>query len=90
MSIVIPVSSVAIDSARVEVRMSETYDLIIIGGGSAGLTAAGLAVQFEARVALVEKGRIGRASIASRCVVHRRSTLRASSTSVRASARERW
>ncbi len=39
--------------------MSEKYDLIVIGGGSAGLTAAGLAVQFEARVALVEKHRIG-------------------------------
>jgi pyruvate/2-oxoglutarate dehydrogenase complex dihydrolipoamide dehydrogenase (E3) component len=39
--------------------MSEIYDLIIVGGGSAGLTAAGLAVQLEARVALVEKDRIG-------------------------------
>ena len=39
--------------------MSESYDLIIVGGGSAGLTAAGLAVQLEARVALVEKDRIG-------------------------------
>ena len=39
--------------------MSETYDLVIIGAGSAGLTAAGLAVQLGARVALVEKHRIG-------------------------------
>jgi len=39
--------------------MDEQYDLIIIGGGSGGLTAAGLAVQFEARVALVEKHRTG-------------------------------
>jgi pyruvate/2-oxoglutarate dehydrogenase complex dihydrolipoamide dehydrogenase (E3) component len=39
--------------------MDETYDLIIIGGGSAGLTAASLAVQLGARVALVEKHRIG-------------------------------
>jgi pyruvate/2-oxoglutarate dehydrogenase complex dihydrolipoamide dehydrogenase (E3) component len=39
--------------------VSESYDLIIVGGGSAGLTAAGLAVQLEARVALVEKDRIG-------------------------------
>jgi len=39
--------------------VNDTYDLIIIGGGSAGLTAASLAVQFGARVALVEKHRIG-------------------------------
>jgi pyruvate/2-oxoglutarate dehydrogenase complex dihydrolipoamide dehydrogenase (E3) component len=39
--------------------VDETYDLIIIGGGSAGLTAAGFAVQLGARVALVEKRRIG-------------------------------
>jgi pyruvate/2-oxoglutarate dehydrogenase complex dihydrolipoamide dehydrogenase (E3) component len=35
------------------------YDLIIIGGGSAGLTAADFAVKFGARVAIVEKHRIG-------------------------------
>ncbi len=39
--------------------MNKTYDLVIIGGGSAGLTAAGFAVQLGARVALVEKHRIG-------------------------------
>lgn len=39
--------------------MNTTYDLVIIGGGSAGLTAAGFAVQLGARVALVEKHRIG-------------------------------
>ena len=39
--------------------MSEKYDLVVIGGGSAGLTAAGFAVQFGARVALVEKHRVG-------------------------------
>lgn len=39
--------------------MNEEYDLVIIGGGSAGLTAAGFAVQLGARVALVEKHRIG-------------------------------
>jgi pyruvate/2-oxoglutarate dehydrogenase complex dihydrolipoamide dehydrogenase (E3) component len=38
---------------------SETYDLVIIGGGSAGLMAASLAVQFDARVALVERIRTG-------------------------------
>jgi pyruvate/2-oxoglutarate dehydrogenase complex dihydrolipoamide dehydrogenase (E3) component len=39
--------------------MNETYDLTIIGGGSAGLTAAGFALQLGARVALVEKHHIG-------------------------------
>lgn len=39
--------------------MSEAYDLVIIGGGSAGLTAAGFAIQLGERVALVEKNRIG-------------------------------
>ena len=39
--------------------MNSSYDLLIIGGGSAGLTAAAFAVQLGARVALVEKHRIG-------------------------------
>ncbi|MGD9099525.1 MAG: FAD-dependent oxidoreductase [Anaerolineae bacterium] len=39
--------------------MKEPYDLVIIGGGSAGLTAAGFAVQLGARVALIEKHHIG-------------------------------
>ena len=39
--------------------MNQEYDLVIIGAGSAGLTAAGFAVQFGVRVALVEKDRIG-------------------------------
>src|SRR5207245_11147886 len=41
-------------------RMPDSnYDLVIIGAGSGGLTAAGFAVQLGARVALVEKSRIG-------------------------------
>jgi len=35
------------------------YDLVIIGAGSAGLTAAGFAVQLGARVAILDKHRIG-------------------------------
>ncbi len=35
------------------------FDLVIIGAGSAGLTAAGFAAQLGAKVALVEKNRIG-------------------------------
>jgi pyruvate/2-oxoglutarate dehydrogenase complex dihydrolipoamide dehydrogenase (E3) component len=39
--------------------MDETYDLVIIGSGSAGLTAARFAAQLGVHVALVEKDRVG-------------------------------
>lgn len=39
--------------------LSENYDIVIIGGGSAGLIAADFAAQLRAEVALVEKHRIG-------------------------------
>ena len=39
--------------------MNETYDLVIIGGGSAGLTAARFAAELGARVASIEKNRLG-------------------------------
>ncbi|OYT69537.1 MAG: hypothetical protein CFK52_13485 [Chloracidobacterium sp. CP2_5A] len=39
--------------------MAERFDLVIIGAGSGGLTAAGFAAQLGAKVALVEKHRIG-------------------------------
>ena len=39
--------------------MIQFYDLVIIGGGSAGLTAADFAIQFGARVAIVDANRIG-------------------------------
>jgi pyruvate/2-oxoglutarate dehydrogenase complex dihydrolipoamide dehydrogenase (E3) component len=48
--------------------MNATYDLVIIGGGSAGLTAAGFAVQLGVRVALVEKHRLGGDCTWSGCV----------------------
>ena len=48
--------------------MSEPYDLVIIGGGSAGLTAAGFAVQLGVHVAIVEKTRIGGDCTWSGCV----------------------
>lgn len=39
--------------------MSDSFDLIIVGAGSGGLTAAGFAAKLGRRVALVEKQRIG-------------------------------
>lgn len=48
--------------------MTEAYDLAIIGGGSAGLTAAGMAARFGARVALAEKRRLGGDCTWSGCV----------------------
>ncbi len=39
--------------------MTQPYDMVIIGGGSAGLTAADFARQLGRRVALVEQGRLG-------------------------------
>jgi len=39
--------------------MAEIYDLIVIGAGSGGLTAAGFAARLGVKVILVEKDRIG-------------------------------
>lgn len=39
--------------------MGESYDLTIVGGGTAGLTVASGAVRFGARVALIERDRMG-------------------------------
>ena len=38
---------------------NQSYDLVVIGAGSAGLTAAEFSAQLGLKVALVEKGRIG-------------------------------
>ena len=38
---------------------AEEYDLVVIGGGAAGLTAAGMSAQLGARTLLVEKDRLG-------------------------------
>ena len=38
---------------------NQSYDLVVIGAGSAGLSAAEFSAQLGQRVALVEKGRIG-------------------------------
>jgi len=44
------------------------YDLVVIGGGSAGLVAAGGAAQLGARVALIEKKALGGDCLFSGCV----------------------
>lgn len=46
----------------------EPYDLVVIGAGSGGLTAAGFAAQIGARVALVERDRVGGDCTWSGCV----------------------
>ena len=48
--------------------MSETYDLIIIGGGSAGLVAAGGAATLGAKVALIEQNALGGDCLYTGCV----------------------
>ena len=39
--------------------MAVEYDLVVIGGGSGGLVVAGVAAALKAKVALVEKHRLG-------------------------------
>lgn len=48
--------------------MSEIYDLIVIGGGSAGLVAAGGAAVLGARIALIEKSALGGDCLYTGCV----------------------
>lgn len=39
--------------------MSYTYDLIVIGGGAAGLTASGIGANFGAKTLMIERARLG-------------------------------
>ncbi len=48
--------------------MIEIYDLIVIGGGSAGLVAAGGAATLGAKVALIEKNSLGGDCLYTGCV----------------------
>lgn len=48
--------------------MFETYDLIVIGGGSAGLVAAGGAATLGAKVALIEQNALGGDCLYTGCV----------------------
>ncbi|MFQ6115172.1 MAG: FAD-binding protein, partial [bacterium] len=35
------------------------YDIVVIGGGAAGLTSSGVCASFGARTALIEKNKLG-------------------------------
>lgn len=48
--------------------MTQSYDLIVIGGGSGGIAAAQRAAQYGVRVALVEKARLGGTCVNVGCV----------------------
>ncbi|UCC50439.1 MAG: FAD-dependent oxidoreductase [Anaerolineaceae bacterium] len=48
--------------------MAEKYDLIVIGAGADGLTAANFAARMNARIALVEKHQIGGDCTGTGCV----------------------
>ena len=41
----------------------EIYDLVVIGGGAAGINAVKAAIALKARVALVDRGPLGGACI---------------------------
>ncbi len=65
------------------------YDLAIIGGGSAGLTAARLARFFEKRVALVDKDRLGGDCLHYGCVPSK-ALIKASRVAHEAATAQRW
>ncbi len=46
----------------------DRYDVVVIGGGSAGLPAAGLAADLGARVALIEREKLGGECLYTGCV----------------------
>ncbi len=48
--------------------MSESFDLIVLGGGSGGIATARRAAEYGARVALVEAGRLGGTCVNVGCV----------------------
>jgi glutathione reductase (NADPH) len=60
--------SIAHVRARYHPEMAETYDLIVLGGGSGGIATARRAAEYGARVALVEAGRLGGTCVNVGCV----------------------
>jgi len=68
-------------------RAAPAYDLAIVGGGPAGLAAAELAAEFGARVALIERGKLGGVSLNSGSIPSK-SLIRAAT--LFAALREAW
>ena len=48
--------------------MTERFDLVVIGAGSGGLACAQRAVEYGAKVAIVEAGRLGGTCVNVGCV----------------------
>ncbi len=61
-------SRVARESARSSASRIASFDLIVVGGGSAGLVASAAAAALGARVALVEENRLGGECLWTGCV----------------------
>lgn len=68
---------------------SHDYDLAIIGGGSAGLTAAKMARFFEKRVVMIDKERLGGDCLHFGCVPSK-ALIKASRIAHEARTAERW
>ncbi|HEY7851121.1 MAG TPA: FAD-dependent oxidoreductase, partial [Ktedonobacterales bacterium] len=55
-------------AARYRTPARERYDLVILGGGAGGLTAASIAVALHAKVALIDRERLGGECLNTGCV----------------------
>lgn len=62
-SLIRPLTSLSMSSPS-----SETYDLLVVGGGSGGIATARRAAQYGAKVAVVERGRMGGTCVNVGCV----------------------
>ncbi len=60
-------------------RAGDLFDLIVIGGGTAGLVAAAGAASLGARSVLIERHRLGGECLWTGCVPSRRSSARPAS-----------